>query len=126
MSRPKYLHVAVRLAAYWSGDVSYSLKSCQSSYPVNATEQPMMVRRLSNHDFQSVRTERWALRTLSMKGNCIHRLVITQGSVIVMTYEGVGRHCNFAQLAKPPLTLLLGKWRRDDFEFAFILLLLDT
>lgn len=85
----------------------------------------MMVRKLSNHDFQSVRTERWALKILSMKGNCIHRLAITQGVVIVMTYEGVGRHCNLTELAKPFLTLLLGQWRRDDFEFAFIVLLLD-
>ena len=60
-----------------------------------------------------------------MKGNYIHRSVIRHGFVIVVAYEGVGRHYNFAQLAKPFLTLLSGKWLRDDLEFALIILLLD-
>ena len=39
------LHVRVRLTAYWSGDVLYSLDGCQSSFPTNVTGQFMMLRR---------------------------------------------------------------------------------
>ena len=41
----EYLHVTVRLAAYWSGDIFYSLNGCQSSFPTSVGGLFMMVRR---------------------------------------------------------------------------------